>query len=262
VLEVSSATLDCELGIEPPDGSNQRLQEAARPLREVPMKNRDGGGGAGSPASEWPERLRRGVRSVLKNCGISHSEWVTRGFDVHHIVAAGLDGAAPGRTLLSHWAISVHSVANAAIIPRAFHQGQGLHRLRFLQTVNQRLASADMFAEALSQHGGVAAGRLIMIQTIQKIGNELVLQSGDVVAIRLQAALQGRVTRSPGSGGSGGSLRPDRAGNLPVRHARKQGLTSQGVASQGIASGEGANRGDAPFFDTQRFGFHFAPSCP
>ena len=248
---MSSATLDCESVVECSVFARLQLSNTGR-LREVPMMNRDGVASAGFVESDWPERLRRGVRTVLKRCGISQSEWVTRGFDVHHIVAAGLQGAAPGRALLSRWTVGVHSVANAAIIPRTFHQGQGLHRLRFLQTVNQRLASGDMFAEALSQHGGTTAGRLIMIQTIQKIGNELVLQSGDVVAIRLQAALQGMVTKSPGSGGSGGSLRSEGVGHVPVRHTRRQG----------VASGEGADRGDAPIFSTKRFGFHIAPSCP
>lgn len=216
------------------------------------MTSRDDGALRNSIETEWPERLRRGVRSVLKRCGISQSEWVSRGFDVHHIVAAGLEGAAPGRALLARWSLSVHSVANAAIIPRTFHQGQGLHRLRFLQTINQRLASADLFAEALSRHGGMQAGRLIMIQTIQKIGKELVLRSGDVVAIRLQAALQDTVTTSSGSGGSGGSLRSNEGGNATVRVARKQG----------IASAEGAGRGDAAFFGSQRYGFQFVASCP
>ena len=90
-----------------------------------------------------------GVHSALQLCQIDQNQWLARELDVHHIVAAGLEGALPGRRLLARWSISVHSVANAAIIPRSFHQGQGLHRQEFLHTINLRLSSAAMFAEAL-----------------------------------------------------------------------------------------------------------------
>lgn len=200
--------------------------------------------------SEWPERLRRGVRSVLKRCGVSSDEWVASGLDVHHIIAAALEGARPGRVVLERWGVGVHSVANAAIIPRSFHQGRGLHRLAFLQQVNQRLVSAEMFADALMRHAGPNAGRLIMVQTIQKIGNELVLQSGDGVAIRLQAALQGLATHSPKLGG--GSGLSSRGGvSATERNARKQGA----------ASAEGTERTNAPLFGKQRFGFQSLATC-
>ena len=108
--------------------------------------------------NEWPERLRRGVRSALRLCQVGSSEWIAGGYDVHHVVAAGLSGAEPGRRMLARWSISVHSVVNAAIVPRSFHQGHGLHRQEFLHSVNVRLASGAMFAEAILQHGGFTAG--------------------------------------------------------------------------------------------------------
>ena len=202
--------------------------------------------------NEWPERLRRGVWSVLRRCEISRSEWIERGFDVHHIVAAGLDGAAPGRRLLTRWSVSVHSVLNAAIIPRSFHQGQGLHRQEFLQLINQRIAAADMFAEALAQHGGPGAGRLIMVQTIQKIGSELVLRSGDGVAIRLQSTLHDMLTRPAASGGGGGRLRSDGGAHAAARSVRERGRAPE----------ERADRGDATLPGPRRFSFHFAAACP
>jgi hypothetical protein len=107
-----------------------------------------------------------------------------------------------------------------------------------------------MFAEALAKHAGFSSARLIMLQTIQKIGSELVLRSGDVVAIRLQAALQNMLPGSPGSGGGGGELRAsqrDRAADRNTRASRR-------------ASGEGADRGDATFRGPQRSGFCIAPS--
>jgi hypothetical protein len=140
---------------------------------------------------EGSDRLRRSVTRVLKDAGVSRSEWVERGFDVHHIVAAALEGAAPGRRVLARWSVDVHNIANGAIIPRSFHQGEGLHRIAFLDVVNRRLLSADMFAARLQAQAGTSAARLIIIKTLQKIGIELVLRSGDVLAFRLQTALQG-----------------------------------------------------------------------
>ncbi len=179
---------------------------------------------------EWPDRLRRGVRSALQLCDIEREEWLEHGLDVHHIVAAGLDGAGPGRRMLARWSISVHSVVNAAIVPRSFHQGQGLHRQEFLHTVNLRLSSAAMFAEAILPHGGFAAGRLIMLQTIQKIGIELVARSGDAAAVRLQGALQGLVARSATTGGNAGGLRSDDGARPKPRSARKRQAQAGGGA--------------------------------
>lgn len=200
--------------------------------------------------SEWPERLRRGVQSVLKRCGVANSEWTAQGYDVHHIVAAGLGGAAPGRAVLARWSVGVHSVANAVVLPRSFHQQEGLHRLAFLQLVNQRLVSAEMFGQALSPHAGSAAGRLIIVQTMQKIGNELVLRSGDAVAIRVQAALQGLA--SDGAPGGGGSC-----------HVAFGSLSASGrrTRKQKCASVEGAERPNAPILGQQRFGFQLATGC-
>lgn len=171
---------------------------------------------------EWPDRLRRGVHSALSLCQVQRDQWLEHGLDVHHIVAAGLDGAGPGRRMLARWSISVHSVVNAAIVPRSFHQGQGLHRQEFLHTVNLRLSSAAMFAEAVLPHGGFAAGRLIMLQTIQKIGIELVTRSEDAAAIQLQGALQNLVARSVSAGGSAGGLRSDDGARPTARNSRKR----------------------------------------
>lgn len=216
------------------------------------MSSRDQSAAAQALESEWPERLCRGVRRVLHDCGLSHSEWVAHGFDVHHIVAAGLDGALPARRVMGRWSISVHSVVNAAIIPRSFHQGQGLHRLEFLQLINQRLSSAEMFAEAVMQHGGFGAGRLMMLQTIQKIGSELVLRSGDGVAIRLQSALHRALTRPAEAGHGRAGLRSEVGGAGTGRHVRERSF----------ASGKGSDRGDAAILGSRRSGFQLASACP
>lgn len=190
------------------------------------------GGGKVVIDSEWPDRLRRGVYSALQLCSIE-TDWHAREFDVHHIVAAGLEGALPARRLLARWSISVHSVVNAAIVPRSFHQGRGLHRQEFLHTVNLRLSSAAMFAEAVLPHGGFAAGRLIMLQTVQKIGNELVTRSEDAAAIRLQAALQALVARSAGS--SGGGQHPETVSRSVGRSGRPRFLATSGARLGGAA---------------------------
>lgn len=217
----------------------------------VSLEAKAAGVAARSLESEWPERLRRGVSSVLRTCGVPRAQWLAQGFDVHHVVAAGLEGAAPGRKVLARWSVSVHSVVNAAIIPRTFHQGQGLHRQDFLDVVNQRLAAADMFAEALKLHGGFGAGRLIMLQTIQKMGSELVLRSGDASALQLQSALQARLILPAPPGAGARQLRPARAAKASVRGSRERGY----------ASGEGADRDDASALGPRRSGFRLAAAC-
>ena len=214
------------------------------------MVNREGGGVDVAVGSDWPERLRRGVRGALRHYGISKSEWVAHGLDVHHIVAAGLEAASPSRTLLTRWSIGINTAVNAAIIPRSFHQGQGLHRQEFLHIVNQRLAAANMFAEALVRHGGVTAGRLIIIQTIQKIGSELVLRSGDSVAIRLQSTLHDVLTRPAEEGGGGGGRSDD------GRQA-----TARIVRGRESVLGEGGRRGDKPISRPQRPCFLVSSAC-
>ncbi len=207
---------------------------------------------ASSVDGEWPERLRRGVRIALSRCQIEQSQWFARELDVHHIVAAGLDGAAPGRRLLARWSISVHSIVNAAIVPRSFHQGQGLHRQEFLHTINLRLSSAAMFAEAVLPHGGFAAGRLIMLQTIQKIGIELVARSEDAAALRLQNALQVLVTRSASAGGSAGGVRADDGGRVTARNSRERFHVS----------GRGARLESESVSCTRRPSLQLASACP
>ena len=201
---------------------------------------------------EWPERLRRGVCGALQRCHLEQEQWLAREFDVHHIVAAGLDGAAPGRRMLARWSISVHSVANAAIIPRSFHQGQGLHRQEFLRTINLRLSSAAQFAEAVLPHGGFAAGRLIMLQTIQKIGAELVARSDDAAAIRLQDALQAFVTRSATAGVSAGGGRSDDGTRTTARSGRERSHVAPG----------GARLESAAVSRPRRPGLQHASACP
>lgn len=200
---------------------------------------------------EWPERLRRSVRRVLRDYGVSRREWVDRGFDVHHIVAAGLEGAAPGRRVLARWSVSVHNVVNAAIIPRAFHRGEGLHRQAFLDVVNRRVASADMLAEALQVRAGFGSGRLIILQTIQKIGTELVLRSGDPLAIRLQAGLQEQVMQAARGAAEVKELR----GPAPPSNGRRSSQERR------YASVGGADRDDEALLDPRGPGFRLAPAC-
>ena len=199
---------------------------------------------------EWPDRLRRGVYNALHLCQVDQDQWLARELDVHHVVAAGLDGAQAGRRLLAKWSISVHSVVNAAIVPRSFHQGQGLHRQEFLHAINLRLSSAAMFAEAVLPHGGFSAGRLIMQQTVQKIGIELVARSGDVAALRLQKALQALVARSA-AGGAGG-VRIDVGARTANRTTRQQFHAASG----------GARLGSATVPSTRRPCLQHASACP
>lgn len=197
---------------------------------------------------EWPDRLRSGVRRVLLKGGISHTEWVRRGLDVHHVVAAGLEAAEPGRMTLARWSVNVHNVVNAAIVPRSFHQSQGLHRQGFVAVVNQRLAAAEMFARALESRAGFAPARLIIVRTIQKIGNELVLRSGDAVAIALQTALQQQTAADVPSGG--GRVRRS-AGRTLGRGGRERANDCAG----------GADRGDEAVLAARRSGHPLAPIC-
>ena len=165
------------------------------------------GSGGEFVACSWgrdgSDRLRRSVKRVLRSAGVSCSEWVEHGFDVHHIVAAALDGAEPGRHVLARWSVDIHNVANAAIIPRCFHRGEGLHRYAFLATVNRRLMAADVFAASLRAQAGPRAGRLIIIKTLQKIGIELVLRSDDVLASAIGAAGAGELGGTRRGGGRG-----------------------------------------------------------
>ena len=210
--------------------------------------------GVAAPAvdGEWPERLRRSVRSALQRCQIEPSVWFAHELDVHHIVAAGLAGAAPGRMIMARWSISVHSIANAAIVPRSFHRGKGLHRQEFLHIVNLRLSSAALFAEAIVPHGGFAAGRLIMLKTIQKIGIELATRSEDAAAVRLQDALQGLVARSVSAGGSAAGGRTDDEVRLAARGGRERFH----------ASGDGARLKSAPVCCTRRPCLQHGSPCP
>jgi len=200
---------------------------------------------------EWPDRLRRSVRRTLRHAGVSRAEWIERGLDVHHVVAAGLEGAAPGRRVVARWSVGVHNVVNAAIIPRSFHQGQGLHRHSFLDVVNRRLSSADAFATGLLPRVGYGSARLIIVKTIQKIGEELVLRSGDVLALRLQAALQDRASVLV-------------APRVEVEPWPTCGLVAQKGAGGGqgsYGSAEGADLDDEAVFASRGSRLPLAPAC-
>lgn len=208
-----------------------------------------------SGAFSWegarPDRLRRGVRKVLRGCGVSRTDWIERGLDVHHIVAAGLEGAAPGRRVLVRWSVSVHNIVNAAVIPRSFHQGQGLHRQAFLDVVNRRLASADVLAEALQLRAGFSSGRLIIVQTIQKIGSELVLRSGDPLAIRVQGALQEEAMQAARPATNGSEPRVPAIAERVIRSSQERCYASAG----------GSDRDDEAVRGPRGSGFCMAPAC-
>ena len=110
--------------------------------------------------------------------------------DVHHVVAAALERARPSREVLGFWGVDVHSVDNAAILPRSFHQGHGLHRGEFLAWVNTRVLAADGVGRAVCAGAGMAMARRIFIDMLQKIGDGLVEGTGDPAAMGLQALLR------------------------------------------------------------------------
>lgn len=199
---------------------------------------------------EWPDRLRVGVRRVLRGAGVSRTEWFERGLDVHHVIAAALDGAAFARSVLGRWRVSVHNVVNAAILPRRFHQGQGLHRQSYLEVVNRRLMSAELMAERLQSDAGFDPARLIIVKTIQKMGNELVFRSGDVVALRLQAALQQQASIERPRGGPGGS-----------GGQRGKGRVGRAVRERGFVAAGGADRVDEALLAARRPRLSLAPAC-
>lgn len=153
-----------------------------------------------SPSGRRPDRLRLGVIRVLEHGTVGGAEWSSRELDVHHVVAAALDGARPARAVMTRWDVNIHNVVNAAILPRAFHQRQGLHRQAFLEVVNRKLLSADMLANGIFSRAGFATARLIIVKTIQSMGSELVLRSGDAVAFALQSSLRSRLLTFEGQG--------------------------------------------------------------
>ena len=201
-----------------------------------------------SEEDDWPDRLRLGVRRILFETGVSRAQWVKLGLDVHHVVAAGLDAAQPSRVVMARWSVSVHHFSNAAILPRAFHQGQGLHRQAYLEVVNRRLASADAFAEAMEARAGIEPARLIIIKTIQQMGNELVLRSGAAVALKLQSALQQHMLAADAV--------PERAGRRRSGRSALNGAQSRREPDYGSAGGAG--RGDEGLLVTRGPGFPLA----
>ena len=138
----------------------------------------------------WPGRLRSRVLHFLRLEVALRREWVMRDLDVHHVVAAGSGSASLARSVLERWGVDIDDLPNAAILPRGFHQRQGLHRHAYLRAVNHKLLSADFFAGRVAGRGGFVAGRLIITKTLQGMGDELVLRSGDLMALRLQGMLR------------------------------------------------------------------------
>ncbi len=206
-----------------------------------------------SMLQEWPDRLRLSVLRVLSAGEDQEREWFSREFDVHHVVAAGLDGARQGRLVMSRWGVSIHNAVNAAIVPRSFHQGQGLHRHAFLEAVNQQLMSAEVFAERVALEAGFPTGRLIIVKTIQKMGIELVLRSGDPVALELQRSLQERPTLA---GKRLGRVTAERR----ARMARRAGAALAG-ADRASPSRVGADRDDEAVLTTRGSRFPLAAAC-
>jgi len=92
--------------------------------------------------------------------------------------------------MLRHWQVEVHSTVNAAILPRSFHQGHGLHRGPFLEEVNRRMLTADGVARMVAVKLGHSAARHVFIDMLKKLGDSIVAGTSDPVAISLQAVLR------------------------------------------------------------------------
>ena len=140
-------------------------------------------------------RLRRLVLSTLANGDgtllVSASDRLLLGlFDVHHVVAGGLDRAAPARALLEAWSVEVDSTANAAVLPRWFHQRRGLHRSSYLEGVNRRLVTADGIARRVRLRAGAIEGRRIFVDVLRRMGDTLCFETADAGAASLQVALR------------------------------------------------------------------------
>ncbi len=140
-------------------------------------------------------RLRRVVWSALQSDDqigrLSALDEAWAGLlDVHHVVAAGLERAAPARVLLATWSVSLNSLANAAVLPRWFHQGRGLHRSFYVEGVNRRLVAADGMASRVGARAGFPAGRRLFLSILRRMGDSLCFETGDALAARLQAALR------------------------------------------------------------------------
>ena len=139
-------------------------------------------------------RLRRVVFSTLRSVEggriFGFEEGLARSIDVHHVVAASLERAAPARALLNAWSVALDGPSNAAMLPRWFHQRHGLHRSPYVEGVNRRLVAIDGMARRVLLRAGAAEGRRLFIQALCAMGDALCFETGDVGAASLQAALR------------------------------------------------------------------------
>lgn len=139
-------------------------------------------------------RLRRVVFSTLRSVGAGREVGLDEGWagliDVHHVVAVSLERAAPARELLSAWSVALDGPSNAAMLPRWFHQGHGLHRSSYVEGVNRRLVAVDGMARRVRLLAGAVAGRRIFLQALCQMGDALCFETGDAGAATLQVALR------------------------------------------------------------------------
>ncbi len=140
-----------------------------------------------------PERLRMAVLRALRSVEEPRELPFLAGgapLDVHHVVAAGLERAGSSRLMLRAWSVDIHSVANAAILPRSFHQGRGLHKGCYLDSVNRQIMLADGAARRVAIKAGDSEGRRVFIDMLQKLGDSIVAGAADPVATSLQRILR------------------------------------------------------------------------
>ena len=143
--------------------------------------------------SALPERLRAAVLRALRSCEEPQELMFMAGgppLDVHHVVAARLEGAASSRLLLKTWSVDVHSTWNAAILPRSFHQRHGLHRGCYLESFNRRVRAADGVARRVAERSGDEAGRRLFIDMLRKLGDSIVSGASEPVSASLQRILR------------------------------------------------------------------------
>lgn len=152
------------------------------------------GFGAAHAGAGGMRRLRRVVFSTLRSLEGGRAFGLEEGLagliDVHHVVAASIERAAPARALLSAWSVALDGPSNAAMLPRWFHQQHGLHRSSYIEGVNRRLVAADGMARRVRSRAGASEGRRLFRQALCAMGDALCFETGDVGAASLQAALR------------------------------------------------------------------------
>lgn len=187
---------------------------------------------------QWPDRLRLSVLRTLAQQAGRRCDLLSD-LDVHHVVAGGLEWARPARVVLARWSISINDVANAAILPRRFHQQEGLHRRGFLDVINRRMLNADRLASGVGRQVGKAGARLIITKTIQNMGDELVLRSGDRLASQLQEVIreQSRVLEWVARG-------MESVGPVPLQKAPRVGRRGLGAGLRLRMRADDGNEGE------------------